>query len=350
MVNVRHVVVLLEALHQLLDRLAALGVELLGIRRQVDRLTRDNLPALVVEPLLDGAERLVGGVYRHTLLVGIELVDTQVDGLELELLHVGAGRSVELEDALVLKHESHRAAVAQRTAALVEVHAHVGHRTVRVVGCRLHQEGDSVGAVAFVDNLLVVGGVLLGGTLDGALDVLLGHVLGLGVLNQNAQTRVARRVGTSGLHGDFNLLADFGERAGHVTPALQLACFAIFKGSSHRCMLFVFYFSFRKSIKFLQNNEISAKYSAGPLAWRRAEGGGRRRVHRSRLQGGYRATLQAEPAAGGETDGGTGAVTRAAMSKTAFSVCLGPHLFVSLHPNSGHLWKSKANSTTSTST
>ena len=81
---------------------------------------------------------------------------------------------MELEDAFMVEHESHAAAVAQRTAALVEIHADVGHRAVGIVGRSLHEEGDAVRAVAFVDHLLVIGGILLGGTLDGTLDVLLG--------------------------------------------------------------------------------------------------------------------------------------------------------------------------------
>ena len=155
---------------------------------------------------------------------------------------------MELEDAFMVEHESHAAAVAQRTAALVEIHADVGHRAVGIVGRSLHEEGDAVRAVAFVDHLLVIGGILLGGTLDGTLDVLLGHVLGLGVLNQNAQAGVARRVGTSGLDGDLDLFAQLGEGAGHVTPAFHFSRFAILKGSSHMNFSLLFY-SWCKGIK-----------------------------------------------------------------------------------------------------
>ena len=138
----------------------------------------------------------------------------------------------------MVEQESDRTAVAQRAAALVEIHAHIGHRTVGVVRGGLDQERDAVGAVSFVDHLLVIGGVLLGGTLDGALDILLGHVLGLGVLNQNAQAGIARRIGASGLDGDLDLLAQLGEGAGHMAPAFQFSRFAILKGSSHTIIVF----------------------------------------------------------------------------------------------------------------
>lgn len=155
---------------------------------------------------------------------------------------------MELEDAFMVEHESHAAAVAQRTAALVEIHADVGHRAVGIVGRSLHEEGDAVRAVAFVDHLLVIGGILLGGTLDGTLDVLLGHVLGLGVLHQDTQAGIARRVGAPGLDGDLDFLTDLGKHAGHVSPALQFTRLAILKCSSHMNFSLLFY-SWCKGIK-----------------------------------------------------------------------------------------------------
>ena len=251
MVYVHHVVVLFEFLDQLLDRFAAFGVKLLHVGGDTHRLARDDLEALVVEPLLDGAERFVGGVNRDAVLLGVELVDPQVDHLQLQLLGIDTLGSAELEDALMVEQEAHRAAVAQRAAAFVKIHAHVGHGAVGVVGGRFDEERNAVRAVSLVDHLLVVGGILLGGPLDGPFDVLLGHVLGLGVLNQNAQAGVARRVGTSGLDGDLDLFAQLGEGAGHVTPAFHFSRFAILKGSSHKIIVFFGFFrSWCKGIKF----------------------------------------------------------------------------------------------------
>ena len=130
----------------------------------------------------------------------------------------------------------------------VEIHAHIGHRTVGVVRGGIDQERDAVGAVSFVDHLLVIGGVLLGGTLDGTLDVLLGHVLGLGVLHQDTQAGIARRIGAPGLDGDLDFLTDLGKHAGHVSPALQFTRLAILKCSSHMNFSLLFY-SWCKGIK-----------------------------------------------------------------------------------------------------
>ena len=96
-------------------------------------------------------------------------------------------------------------------------------------------------AVSFVDDLLVIGGIFLGGALDGAFDVLLGHVLGLGVLHQNTQTGVARRIGSGGLDRDLDLFSQFGERAGHMSPTLHFTRFAILKSSSHMNFSLLFF-------------------------------------------------------------------------------------------------------------
>ena len=143
----------------------------------------------------------------------------------------------------MLEHESHAARRAQRTAALVEIHAHAGHRAVGVVRGGLHQESDAVRAVSLIDHLLVVGRILRDGAFDRPLDILLGHVLGLGVLDQNTQADVGRRIGAAGLDGDFDLLADFGKSAGHVAPPFQFARLAVLKCSSHDSYLFVIIFN-----------------------------------------------------------------------------------------------------------
>ena len=148
---------------------------------------------------------------------------------------------MELEHALVLEQESHAAAVTQRTAATTEVHADIGHRAVGVVRRRFHHDRNAVRAVSFVDHLLVVGRILLRGTLDRTFDILLGHVLRFGVLNQDAQAGVGGRIGTRRLDGYFDLLADLGKHPGHVPPTLQLARLAIFKRSSHSFLYFFNY-------------------------------------------------------------------------------------------------------------
>ena len=65
--------------------------------------------------------------------------------------------------------------------------AEVGDGTRGVVSGGLDDDGYAVGAFAVIDDLFVGRFVLLGGALDGAFDVLLGHGLALGGLHEQAQ-------------------------------------------------------------------------------------------------------------------------------------------------------------------
>ena len=88
-------------------------------------------------------------------------------------------------------------------------------------------------AIAFVDDLLEVSEGLVGGLLDGALDILLRHLFGTGLGQKGAEAGVAGHVRSAVLDGDGDLLAKLGEDAGHVAPALHLPFLAEFKRSSH---------------------------------------------------------------------------------------------------------------------
>ena len=90
-----------------------------------------------------------------------------------------------------------------------------------------------MGAFAVVDDFFVGRLVFLGGTLDGALDILLGHALALGGGHEQTKTEVAGGVGTAGDDGQLNFFSNLGERAGHVTPTFQFTCFTVFKRSTH---------------------------------------------------------------------------------------------------------------------
>ena len=82
-----------------------------------------------------------------------------------------------------------------------------------VVGEGLDDHGHAVGAVAFVDDALVVVGVVgAQGLVDGALDVVVGHVHCLGLGNDRGQTGVVVGVaGAAGLNGHDDLLGHLGE-------------------------------------------------------------------------------------------------------------------------------------------
>ena len=55
-VNIYHIIILLELLNELLNSLASLSIELLSVSWDANTLTRDNLVTLVIKPLLDCTE------------------------------------------------------------------------------------------------------------------------------------------------------------------------------------------------------------------------------------------------------------------------------------------------------
>ena len=102
-----------------------------------------------------------------------------------------------------------------------------------VVGSGFDQYGDAVRSVSFVDDFLVVGLFLAGGFLDGAFNVVLGHVGRFGVLDGHAKAQVVAGVVSSFLDGHRDFLADAGESFAHVGPAFELGRFAVFECSTH---------------------------------------------------------------------------------------------------------------------
>ena len=90
----------------------------------------------------------------------------------------------------------------------MNVDAHLAASPVAVVGQRLDDDGDAAGAIALVAHGLEIGAVGAGRLLDGALDVVLGHVLGARVLDREAQARVHLGVWQAGLGRDRDFAAE----------------------------------------------------------------------------------------------------------------------------------------------
>jgi hypothetical protein len=96
------------------------------------------------------------------------------------------------DDALLRKHEADGVGLAEVAAALREGVANFADRAIAVVGGAVNDDGDAAGTVALEGNFFVGGaGELTGAALDGALDVVVGHVLSLGGGDGAAQARVA---------------------------------------------------------------------------------------------------------------------------------------------------------------
>ena len=90
--------------------------------------------------------------------------------------------------------------------------ADLGDGAVAVVGRALDQDRDAAGAVALEHELLVGGALeLAGALLDGALDVVGGHVGALGLVDRGAQARVGVGVAAADAGGDRHLADELGE-------------------------------------------------------------------------------------------------------------------------------------------
>ncbi len=140
---------------------------------------------------------------------------------------------VQAEHAHLAELERDAAGAAQIAAALREDRAHRSNRARRVVGRAFDDDGDAVRRVTFVDDLLVVGGVLAGRALDRRLDLVLRHVDLSGVLHGAAQRGVRVRVGAAGLDGHDDFLGNARELLGHAVPARKHRVLSNFEDTSH---------------------------------------------------------------------------------------------------------------------
>ena len=99
--------------------------------------------------------------------------------------------------------------------------ADLADSAVAVVGQDLDDDGDAAGTVALEGDVLVARAFdLTRAALDGALDVVVGHVLGLGCHDGAAQARIAVGISAAGLGRDH----DFLDQAGKDLAALGVEC------------------------------------------------------------------------------------------------------------------------------
>ena len=179
----------------------------------------------------------IGGDLKHGTVGG------EVGCARLERVHhdgvliVVAVLVVDDDDALAVERPAHAALRAHALAELVEVVADLGRGALAVIGQRLDDDGDAAGAVALVGDGLVV--VRVAGAerlVDGALDVVVGHIVRLGLGDDGGEAGVIRRVAAAALlDGDDDLLGDLGERraALGVRRALGLLDIVPFGMSGH---------------------------------------------------------------------------------------------------------------------
>ena len=193
---------------------------------------------LLLQGLGDGVEvvGLTGDLKDRA--VGLEVGGAGVQGVHHHRLLVQvAVLVVDDNDALAVKTPTDAAAGAHVPAVLVEKVADLRGGAVAVVGEGLHDNGHAAGAVALVDHVLEVVGVTGAQSLvDGALDVVIGHVGGLGLGDDGGQAGVVVGVAAAALlHRHDHLAGDLGEDLGAlgVGSALGLLDIMPFGMSGH---------------------------------------------------------------------------------------------------------------------
>ena len=112
----------------------------------------------------------------------------------------------------MVEHEGDRAGFRERPARLGEIGAHLARRAVAVVGERLDDHGDAAGRVALVAHFVVILAIGAGGLLDGALDIVPGHVFDAGGDAGRAQAGVHVGVGQAHLGRDGDFTGQFGKQ------------------------------------------------------------------------------------------------------------------------------------------
>ena len=112
-----------------------------------------------------------------------------------------------------VEHPGHRVGRAEVTVEPREDVPDLRDRSSGVVGRRLDEDRGAPRAVALVGHLLVLDPLeLTGALLDGALDVVERHVLGLRGFDGGAEPGVPGGVAAALARGDGDLADDFGER------------------------------------------------------------------------------------------------------------------------------------------
>ena len=231
--DIDHVVVVFETLDESIDIFLLFGREFAHGERDTLEFEGFDFKPFILKELGDGPVVLEVGVDHDFVFIAEHFVDVVVDKLKLQFVHIGAFFVGDDEGAFALEEEVVHAHGAQLSLAAYKGGTNVGDGAGWVVGGSFDDEGGAVGAFAVVDDFFVGRLVFLGGTLDGALDILLGHALALGGGHEQTKTEVAGGVGTAGNDGQLNFFSNLGERAGHVTPTFQFTCFTVFKRSTH---------------------------------------------------------------------------------------------------------------------
>ena len=158
-----------------------------------------------------GVEGVGGGEHLPSGAVVAEVFGTSLEHDGEQLVFAGGGLG-DGDGAVLFEHPGHAAGLAHVAVVLGHHVADLTDGAVAVVGGDVHEDGDAAGAVALQGELFIDdAGELAGAALDGALDVVGGHVLRLGGEHGAAQAGIGVGVAAAGAGGDGNFLDQAGE-------------------------------------------------------------------------------------------------------------------------------------------
>ena len=227
MIDVLHVVQIVEHLEHLLDLRQGVRIgDLIGILRDHRQLRAQEAVAGILQILANGREIADLGGHLEAVLQRLDVGSAGVQRRHHDLVLVHARLALDDDQADLVKHVGDAAVGAQRAAVLVENVADIGRGAVAVVGHGGNDHGHAARRVALVLDLLVVDAADLAGCLcDGALDIVIGHVVGLRLRDHVAQLAIGRRIAAAVSHRDGDFTADLGENL--AARGVRLALFVL---------------------------------------------------------------------------------------------------------------------------
>ena len=159
----------------------------------------------------DGAELVGRGVNRVFIFVALDVIGPGFDGEFHEFfLADGTGREADFAFAIELIGDA--ALGGDAAAVFGENRADIGSRSIEVIGGHFDDEGDAGGAVAFVSDFLDgLAAEFACAFFDGAVDVVLGHGDGLGIVDGGAEAGIGGGISTAGAGGKGDLMSAFAE-------------------------------------------------------------------------------------------------------------------------------------------
>lgn len=142
----------------------------------------------------------------------------------------------EADFALALELVGDAAGIGKGAVIFVEEDAEVGSGAIAVIGDDFDEEGGACGAVGFIESFIGNGAAEIAAAFfDGAVDVVIGHVLGLCSQDGGAKAGVHVRVGAAELGRDGDLFGELAEdrAAFGVDDGLEALDFGPFVVASH---------------------------------------------------------------------------------------------------------------------